>query len=551
MDLKKTQGIIISGSCLLGKVADIFRRQEGDLERALQSIKLENQDVLIPSYDTFQNQGWDAFFSLPQDRNGDFRGSHRCKNGNGNACRSTEGTAATGSNDSQPSLEYMEKLFSPPPAFFRSHLSCELPSILEAVGCTPLVRLSRVAAALGISCQLLGKCEFLSPGGSTKDRIARGMIRAAEASGHLAPGCALIEPTSGNTGIGLAMASAVKGYRSVAVMPMKMSTEKHRIMKALGSTILRTPTAAAWDEQTSHIALSLRLQAAMEAQQRQARDVCASNAKSGETPWVNGCAAQAEACGNQSQVACILDQYRNPANPLSHFFGTGAELLAQSGGKLDMVVVCTGTGGSLTGIGRRIKATAPHCLVVAVDPEGSVLANPNEACVKPYVVEGIGYDFVPTVLDRQATDCWVKTTDEESFLCSRLLLKTEGLLVGGSAGAALAGAIKAIEHFGWTNDASKRVAFILPDSSRNYTSKFVSDEWMVAKGNASTLALQLRSTRVPCREPLIRCKQAHHFILLFWCWCHTNNKQQQPVRLQLRKDYSGVDTKHQDRSAFY
>ncbi|CDJ33970.1 LOW QUALITY PROTEIN: cystathionine beta-synthase, putative [Eimeria mitis] len=391
-----------------------------------------------------------------------------------------------------------------------------------------------------------------------KDRIARGMVLAAEAQGRLAPRAALIEPTSGNTGIGLAMVAAVRGYRSVAVMPMKMSAEKHRIMKALGSTILRTPTAAAWDDQNSHIALSLRLQEAMLAEQqregstawgnkqrqqqhRQQQQQQQQQHKHGETSNGNsstGSSSNSNSSSNNSsssstdryheQIACILDQYRNPANPLSHFFGTGTELLAQCSNKLDMVVICAGTGGSLTGVGRRIKAALPQCIVVGVDPEGSVLADPScstvkpyavegigydfvptvldraaadcwcivvgvdpegsvladPSCstVKPYAVEGIGYDFVPTVLDRAAADCWVKTTDEESLLCSRLLLRTEGMLVGGSAGAALAGAIKAIEHYGWTQDPTKRIAFLLPDSSRNYTTKFISDEWMVAKG---------------------------------------------------------------------
>lgn len=478
MEPRKSQEVIISGSSVLGRLSETFLQQGGDLERALNSIKSENKDVYIPSYDSFQRQGWDGLFLLPESRKGNLNGCHKCKNSNG-----TSQTADAGSKKAQVPLESLEKILSPPPAFFQSHLAGELPSVLHAIGCTPLVRLSRVALAMGVSCQLLGKCEFLSAGGSTKDRIARGMIYAAEAGGRLAPGAALIEPTSGNTGIGLAMVSAVKGYRSVAVMPMKMSAEKHRIMKALGSTILRTPTAAAWDDQTSHIALSLRLQAALQAQQQLDADSSSRCPIPGKAPTAgNACSAPQQACKSHPQVACILDQYRNPANPLSHFFGTGAELLAQSGGALDMVVICAGTGGSLTGVGRRVKAAAPHCIIVGVDPEGSVLANPCEAAGTPYIVEGIGYDFVPTVLDRQTADCWVKTTDSESLLCSRLLLKTEGLLVGGSAGAALAGAIKAIEHFGWTDDPNKRVALILPDSSRNYTSKFISDEWMVAKG---------------------------------------------------------------------
>ncbi|CDI85814.1 cystathionine beta-synthase, putative [Eimeria praecox] len=493
MDPRNCKGVIITGSRILGPLAKKFLHQEDDLQQVIETIQQENKDVIIPSYETFQRQGWDGLFSLGVTINGDMGGSHGCRNGNEGGGHTNSEATATGLKNLPLSVEDIERIFSPPPAFFQGHLSRELPSILDAIGCTPLVRLSRVARALGISCQLLGKCEFLSAGGSTKDRIARGMILAAEAAGRLAPGAALIEPTSGNTGIGLAMVSAVKGYRSVAVMPMKMSAEKHRIMRALGSTILRTPTSAAWDDQNSHIALSLRLEAALQAQQRALSN--SIDMKCGMARRRNISAAQMEEARIcQHQIACILDQYRNPANPLSHFFGTGAELLAQSGGKLDMVVICAGTGGSLTGIGRRIKAEMPHCIVVGVDPEGSVLANPDEKAGKPYAVEGIGYDFVPTVLDRETADCWVKTTDAESLLCSRLLLRTEGLLVGGSAGAALAGAVKAIEHFGWTDDSTKRVAFLLPDSSRNYTSKFVSDEWMVSKGflDSSVLERQYR-----------------------------------------------------------
>lgn len=437
---------------------------DGDLQRVVQAIRQDKKDVYIPGYSPFSAQGWEGLFggcdSVPQKTKRD------------------QGSEIPEAEREEPALSFreLEGLLTPPEAFFRGHLAKELPSIIDAIGCTPLVCLSRIAAAAGCACQLLGKCEYLSAGGSTKDRIARGMVQTAEATGRLAEGAALIEPTSGNTGIGLALVAAVKGYRSVAVMPMKMSAEKHTIMKALGATILRTPTKAAWDDQDSHIALSIRLEEELQ-NQHQKKQQGESEEHDIERP------SQGEGT-REGQIACILDQYRNVANPLSHFFGTGEELLQQTGKELDMVVICAGTGGSLTGIGKRIKAALPNCLIVAVDPVGSILADPNEPPGKPYFVEGIGYDFVPTVLDREVADFWVKVTDRESLLCSRLLIRLEGMLVGGSSGTALAGAFKAIEHMGWTDDKTKRIALILPDGSRNYTSKFVSDEWMVDKGEA-------------------------------------------------------------------
>ncbi|CDJ67694.1 cystathionine beta-synthase, putative [Eimeria necatrix] len=449
-----------SDSAILCALATASSRREGDIEKAVFSIRRNKKDVFIPKYDSFRGQGWDDLFG---DNDADMK-RNGCRNGCGNHRRSKLESFSQ-------SLESLKYISSPPAAFFQSHLARELPSILDAIGCTPLVCLSRVGTAAGVSCQLLGKCEFLSAGGSMKDRIARGMIVTAEASGRLAPGAALIEPTSGNTGIGIALVAAVKGYRSVAVMPKKMSAEKQSIMRALGSMILRTPTKAAWDDQTSHIALSIRLKEEMEDQRKEKKE---DSHDCYETPK--------KEASDEPQIAFILDQYRNPANPISHFFGTGPELLHQCGMQLDMVVICTGTGGSLTGIGRRVKLALPNCLVVAVDPEGSILANPNEQPGKPYLVEGIGYDFVPTVLDRDVADFWVKVNDAESLLCSRLLIRLEGMLVGGSSGAALAGALKAIERMGWKDDSSKRIAMVLPDGSRNYTSKFVCDEWMVEKG---------------------------------------------------------------------
>ncbi|MCA9677225.1 MAG: cystathionine beta-synthase [Kofleriaceae bacterium] len=310
-------------------------------------------------------------------------------------------------------------------------------SICDAVGFTPMVRLARIGRDL--PGELLGKCEFMNPGGSVKDRIGVRMLLDAEASGRIKPGDTLIEPTSGNTGIGLALAAAVRGYRVIITMPEKMSHEKQVVLEALGAEIIRTPTEAAWDAPDSHIGVARRLQ---------------------------------EAIPNSH----ILDQYGNASNPLAHEEGTGAEIVDQCGGQLDAVVMTAGTGGTLTGVARAIRRLAPNVQIVGVDPEGSILAGPGE--IRSYKVEGIGYDFIPDVLDRSLVDRWIKSNDRDSFLTARQLIRQEGLLVGGSAGAAVWAAMQVSRDLG----PGKRVVVILPDSIRNYLTKFVDDRWMRQNG---------------------------------------------------------------------
>jgi cystathionine beta-synthase len=326
--------------------------------------------------------------------------------------------------------------------------------ILEAIGGTPLVRLNHVGADL--PCELLAKCEFFNAGGSVKDRIGRQMVLDAEKAGKIKPGDTLIEPTSGNTGIGLALTAAVRGYRCIITMPEKMSKEKVDVLKALGAEIIRTPTEAAYDAPDSHISVARRLQS--------------------EIPNSH-----------------ILDQYSNPSNPNAHYYGTAEEILRQTGGKVDMLVAGAGTGGTLTGIAKRLKEHNPDIQIIGVDPEGSILAIPDslndKRRLESYHVEGIGYDFIPNVLDRSVVDHWYKSNDAESFVAMRRLIREEGLLCGGSCGAAVAGALKAARSL----KAGQRCVIILPDSVRNYMSKGLNDDWVRDNGFADGKIIKAKS----------------------------------------------------------
>jgi cystathionine beta-synthase len=319
-----------------------------------------------------------------------------------------------------------------------------MPDILHNIGETPCVRINKIGKSHGLKCDLVAKCEFFNSGGSVKDRISRYMVESAEKSGRLQPGDTIIEPTSGNTGIGLALCAAVKGYKCTIVLPEKMSAEKVNVMKALGAEIIRTPTEAASESPDSHISVAWRLQGELD-------------------------------------NAHILDQYVNTSNPMAHYDGTAEEIWEQCGGKVDMLVAGAGTGGTISGIGRRLKELNPNIIIVGCDPEGSILAMPEEKNVTEitgYQLEGIGYDFIPNVCDRGLVDRWFKTTDKPAFRMARRMIREEGLLCGGSSGCAMAVAVEAAKSL----EEGQRCVVICPDSVRNYMTKFLSDSWMYEHG---------------------------------------------------------------------
>jgi len=310
-------------------------------------------------------------------------------------------------------------------------------SILETVGDTPLIRLSRIGQ--GLAPQLVAKVEYFNPGGSIKDRVAMAMIEAAERDGRLRAGGTIIEPTSGNTGTGLAIAARLKGYRVIAVMPDKMSREKIDLLRAYGAEVVVTPTDVDPESPQSYYRVADRLER--------------------EIPG-----------------AFQPNQYKNPANPEAHYQGTGPELWRQSGGAITHLVVGVGTGGTITGVARYLKEQNPAIEVIGADPVGSIYSNET---VHPYLVEGVGEDFWPQTYDPSVVDRYVTVSDRDSFLTTRRLAETEGLLVGGSCGLAMHAALEVARGI---SDPNAMVAVILPDGGRGYLSKIFSDEWMAQYG---------------------------------------------------------------------
>jgi cystathionine beta-synthase len=312
-------------------------------------------------------------------------------------------------------------------------------SILEAIGATPLVALSRLAA--GVATPLVAKVEALNPGGSIKDRVAVALIEAAERDGRLRPGGTIVEPTSGNTGTGLAIAARLKGYRVIAVMPDKMSKEKIDLLRAYGAEVVVAPTAVPPESPESYYRVAERL-----------------------TSEIPG--------------AFQPNQYANPANPAAHYASTGPELWEQTGGRITHLVAGVGTGGTITGTGRYLKERDPEIEVVGADPLGSIYSG-GEENVKPYLVEGVGEDFWPQTFDPAIVDRWITVSDRDSFLMTRRLAQAEGILAGGSGGTALVAALQVARE---VDDPDALVAVILPDGGRSYLSKVFNDAWMTQHG---------------------------------------------------------------------
>jgi cystathionine beta-synthase len=335
----------------------------------------------------------------------------------------------------------------------------EYPSVLDLVGSTPIVSLDRISA--DVPGTILAKLEYMNPGGSVKDRIGLAMIEAAERDGRLAPGGTIVEPTSGNTGVGLAIAAALKGYRCIFVMPDKMSQEKIAMLRAYGAEVVITPTAVEPDSPESYYSVSSRL---------------AEEIPGGFKP----------------------DQYSNLANPDAHYRTTGPEIWQQTGGELDAIVISVGTGGTISGVGRYFKEHAPRVRVVGVDPEGSIFTARSEGELHPYLVEGIGKDTWPETMDRSVVDEWIRVADRDSFVTARRLAREEGLLAGGSAGTTIWGAIEVARRLG--RDATTLA--LLPDSGRSYLSRFFDDNWMLEHGFLERVA------PVPTVAELLRSKQA-------------------------------------------
>lgn len=325
-----------------------------------------------------------------------------------------------------------------------------LNNVLEAIGNTPMVRINRLFSEFADSVDVFAKLEYLNPNGSMKDRIGLGMIEYAEQQGILKPGYSLVEPTSGNTGLGLCMAAAVKGYPLTITMPMKMSEEKRRLIKAFGAKLILCPTELAHDHPDNYIEVAKRI-----------------------------------ACEEPNTV--MLNQYENPGNPGAHYATTGPEIWTQAEHKIDYFISGMGTGGTISGCGKYLKEQDSNITVVGIDPEGSIFSGDTP---KTYAVEGIGYDFWPGVFDKSVIDTMERIGDKATFTEGPRLAREEGILAGGSCGTVAAGTRQFLEGLKASGKLPKpgepklRVVMMIHDTGRNYLTKMFNEDWMTEQGFA-------------------------------------------------------------------
>ena len=312
-------------------------------------------------------------------------------------------------------------------------------NVLEVIGNTPMIRLKNLSERLGIKAKVYAKAELFNAGGSIKERIAKNMVEKAEKEGRIKPGYTLIEPTSGNTGIGLALVGAVKGYRTLITLPESMSKEKATVLKALGAEIIRTPSGVSHDSPESHINIARKLE-------------------------------------KEIPDSIIFDQYSNSWNPEAHYYGTGYEVWQQTKGKITHFVAGVGTGGTISGSAKYLKEQNSNVQIIGADPKGSIIALPESLnnSSENFLVEGIGHDFIPKALQRDIVDKWIKTDNEKSFGLARRIIREEGILVGGSSGSALQAVVEMADEL----TEEDTVVVVFPDSIRSYLNQFVDDEWM-------------------------------------------------------------------------
>ncbi|HVD10296.1 MAG TPA: cystathionine beta-synthase [Gaiellaceae bacterium] len=365
----------------------------------------------------------------------------------------------------------------------------EYPTVLDLVGRTPLVRLQRLSR--GVEPTLLAKLEYMNPGGSVKDRIGLRMIEQAEREGKLRPGGTIVEPTSGNTGVGLAIAATLRGYRCVFVMPDKIAEEKRALLRSYGAEVVICPTAVEPESPESYYSVSDRL-------------------------------------AEEIPGAYKPDQYSNPANPEAHYETTGPELWDQTDGEIDAIVFSVGTGGTISGTARYLRERKPDLLVVGADPEGSIYSSPED--VHPYLVEGIGEDFWPRTYDPSLVDEYVTVSDRDSFRTARRLAREEGMLVGGSGGTAVWAMLQVARRFG--PDAT--IATLIPDSGRGYLSKVYDDNWLLEHGFLE------RATTQPTIEEVLAFKQGGEVRLPELVLIESHEKVGQAIELMQRYGISQI-----------